>query len=67
MEEKFAQMVPALTEMERLLINRKNPEERERVLQYYGVVIRNISREIDGRFLILIASSTLLKLDCAFN
>lgn len=49
MEQKFAQMVPALTEMERLLINRRNPEERDRVLKFYTVVIRNVGREIDGK------------------
>ncbi|KAK5648308.1 hypothetical protein RI129_003200 [Pyrocoelia pectoralis] len=47
MEEKFQEYVPPVSEMERLLLRRKDPAERERVLAYYDVLLQNITSELN--------------------
>lgn len=48
MAEKFKDMVPPVTEMEKILAKRKDPKERERVLTFYDTVAQNIVDELDG-------------------
>ncbi|CAH1169550.1 unnamed protein product [Phaedon cochleariae] len=47
--EKFAEMVPPQTEMEKILARRRDPRERERVLTFYDVLMQNIADELDGK------------------
>ncbi|XP_022914679.2 myosin heavy chain, clone 203-like [Onthophagus taurus] len=48
MKEKFQEFIPPITEMERILAKRKDPKERERVMTFYNVLLRNIADELDG-------------------
>lgn len=48
MQQKFKQMVPPVTEMERILARRKNPKEREKVIKFYTELLQNITDELDG-------------------
>lgn len=50
MEQVFKEMVPPLSEMEKILARRKNPREREKVIKFYKDLLVNISDEIDGRY-----------------
>ncbi|KAK4884846.1 hypothetical protein RN001_001117 [Aquatica leii] len=47
MEEKFQEMVPPMSEMERILLRRKDPVEREKVLTFYDALMQNIISELD--------------------
>lgn len=46
---KFAEMVPPQYEMEKILARRKDPKEREKVLNFYDVLLRSIADELDGK------------------
>lgn len=48
MMEKFKDMVPPVTEMEKILARRKDPKERQRVLTFYDALAQNIADELDG-------------------
>lgn len=48
MQQKFNEMVPPITEMERILAKRKSPKEREKVVKFYSELLQNIADEIDG-------------------
>ncbi|KAB0800105.1 hypothetical protein PPYR_07985 [Photinus pyralis] len=47
MEEKFPEYVPPMSEMERILLRRKDPVEREKVLSYYEALLQNINSELN--------------------
>ncbi|KAJ8924526.1 hypothetical protein NQ315_007324 [Exocentrus adspersus] len=49
MEEKYAEMVPPVHEMEKILARRKSPAERMKVLTFYDVLLQNIADELDGK------------------
>lgn len=49
MEKKFKEMVPAPMEMERILMRRKDPAERQKVLVFYDSLLQNIEDELDGK------------------
>ncbi|KAF5283976.1 hypothetical protein FQR65_LT13668 [Abscondita terminalis] len=49
MEEKFQEMVPPVSEMEQILLRRKDKAEREKVLAFYDALMQNITSELDGR------------------
>lgn len=48
MQQKFKEHVPPVSEMEQILLRRKNPAERERVLAFYDSLIQNINKELEG-------------------
>ncbi|XP_050515734.1 uncharacterized protein LOC114345139 [Diabrotica virgifera virgifera] len=49
MAEKFVEMVPPVTEMEKILARRKDPKYREKVLQFYDALMQHIADELDGK------------------
>lgn len=48
MQRKFRELIPQMTEMERILAKRKNPKEREKVVKFYSDLLKTIADEIDG-------------------
>lgn len=62
LEEKYAEMVPPVYEMEKILAKRKDPAERVKVLTFYDVLLQNIADELDGirRFTFLPKPSLVL-------
>lgn len=50
MAEKYRQMVPEQTEMEKILARRKDPRERRKVISFYQGILKNINNELDGKF-----------------
>lgn len=51
LEKQFQKMVPPISEMERLLLNRQNPAERRRVVAFYESILANVGKEINGRYI----------------
>lgn len=48
MEAKFREYVPPVSEMEQILLRRKNPGERAKVLAFYDALLQNINGELDN-------------------
>lgn len=48
MEEKFKEYVPPVSEMEQILLRRKDPVEREKVVSFYDALLQNINKELEG-------------------
>ncbi|GLV36695.1 Serine Protease Immune Response Integrator [Carabus blaptoides fortunei] len=49
LEKQFQKMVPPISEMERILLNRQNPAERRRVIAFYEAISANVAKEINGQ------------------
>ncbi|KAF2885988.1 hypothetical protein ILUMI_20185, partial [Ignelater luminosus] len=47
MEEKFKEYVPPVSEMEQILLRRKDPVEREKVVSFYDALLQNINKELE--------------------
>ncbi|XP_056636814.1 uncharacterized protein LOC130445274 [Diorhabda sublineata] len=47
--ERYREMVPPVTEMEKILARRKDPRERAKVLNFYDVLMQHIADELDGK------------------
>lgn len=52
MEKKYREEVPEY-EMEKILARRKSPQEREKVVTFYRVLLANIEDELDGLLIFL--------------
>lgn len=46
---KYHELIPPQYEMEKILARRKDPKEREKVLNFYDVLLRCIADELDGK------------------
>lgn len=55
MAQKYQEMVPEQTEMEKILARRKDPRERRKVVTFYEGVVKNINEELDGMSLVKLA------------
>ncbi|KAF2901326.1 hypothetical protein ILUMI_04860 [Ignelater luminosus] len=47
MKEKFKEYVPPVSEVEQILLRRKDPVEREKIVSFYNSLLQNINKELE--------------------